>query len=371
LFGGGPGGGQRESFWLSADYVHGWLRQPTAAVPLFTTGPTGGAALGVLGQSGTNVLFGTDDIRYNNLNGIRGALGFWLDDAQHLSLSVGTIYLLQPTHTAFSTASDANGNPVLARPILNGVTGLEQSYLVAAPGLIMGSATVLSRSEFFGAEINGGYSQALSSNLKGTALIGYRGLRFAEGLTVQDQFQPLANGVVTFEGSGVGAGTMLSEQARFQTTNAFNGLQFGGQLRWQQDWLFVDAYGKLALGITDEHVTINGATALGGQVAPGEVLTALTNIGQERRQVFGAVPEIGVNVGVDVWQCLRLKVGYSFLAWSAVARATDQIDRVINPGRVPTDPNFGAVAGPARPALSLTDHVLWLQTVNVGVELHY
>jgi hypothetical protein len=356
---------------LSADYAHGFLRPTSNAVPLFSSGPASAAVLGVLGQPGTTVLFSTNDVHNNSLNGVRSALGFWLGDEQRMSLSLGSIYLIQPTNTAFSTASDGSGNPVLARPILNGATGQEQSYLLAAPGTITGGATVIARSEFYGADLNAGFHRAFGTNLVGTALFGYRYLHYADGLTVQDQFQPLTTTAVTFEGTKIGPGNSLFEQARFQGNNAFNGVQFGGQLRWQQDWLFVDAFGKVAFGVTDQHVSINGATALGSSVVPGDVLTSLSNIGQERRQVFGVVPEVGVNVGVDVLQHLRLKVGYSFLAWSAVARAADQVDRVISTGRVPTDPSFGNGGGPARPALSISDQFLWLQTINLGLELHY
>ncbi len=371
---GGSGGPDR--FWISAAYVHGWLKPTTQGTPLFTTGPGSAPVLGVLGQPGTSTLFSADDVRYNNLNGARGEVGFWMDDQQHVSLSVGALYLLQPTNTVFTAASDAAGSPVLARPVFNAVLGAEQSYLVAEPGVVAGNASIDARSELYGAEINAGYHNTLADGVRATALFGYRGMRFADGLTIQDQFMPLTNGVLTYEGGAVSPPSMLAERATFQTSNAFNGLQFGGQFRWQRQWLFVDTYGKLALGFTDERVKINGATALitpgaATRVVPGEVLTALTNIGQQRRQTFGAIPELGVNIGVDVLSCLRLKVGYSFLAWSSVARAADQIDRVVNPGRVPTDPAFGTVAGPARPTLNLVDHLLWVQMVNVGVELHY
>jgi hypothetical protein len=371
-----PAPGRPDCLWLSASYLHAWLRPTVNSTPLVTTGPPTAALLGVLGQPGTSVLFSTDDVRYNNLNGIHGEVGYFFDPEQKFSLSVGGFYLHQPNSTAYSTASDVNGNPVLARPTVNAITGLEQSYLLAQPNVISGGATFTTRSEFFGAEMNAGYHHKLTDNLLGTLLFGYRGLHFADGLTIQDQFQPLTSNVLTFEGAAVNQPNSLTEQARFQTANEFNGLQLGGKLRWQYDWLFIDTFGKMALGFTDQRVKIDGQTALFtpaglNTVTPGEVLTSLTNIGQQRHQMFGVVPECGFNIGVQVMRNLRLKVGYSFLAWSNVARAADQVDRTVNPERVPTDPAFGAVSGPARPALSVVDHLLWVQTVNAGFEFHY
>jgi hypothetical protein len=329
----------------------------------------------VLGQPGTIPLFSTDNFN-TTLNGFQTEVGFWADPEHRLSLSVGGFYLNQPTYTALSIGSDGNGNPVLARPVMNGNTGSEQSYLISEPNLLAGSTTITAHTELFGIEANAGVNHSFAQNLLGTLLIGYRALHLSDGVTLQDQVQPLAANILTFDGTAVSPPNAIAEMARFQTINVFNGLQLGGKLHWQHSWFFIDPFAKVALGWTDQRVKIDGSTALlasgaVSQVAPGEVMTSLTNIGNERRQVFSAVPEFGVNLGVDLLSWLRVKAGYSALGWSNVARAADQIDRVVNPGRIPTDPDFGTISGTARPTRIFPDHILWVQSVNVGFEVHY
>jgi hypothetical protein len=301
----------------------------------------------------------------------------WFDDAQQFSLSVGGFMLTQPTYTAYSNASTPGGSPVLARPVVDAVANANSSYLVSEPNVITGNIAIQSRSELFGIEANAGYSQAVHPNILGTLLFGYRGLHLGEGLVIQDQFAPLANSVLTYLGNTVNVPNSLSEQARFQTNNEFNGLNLGGKLRWTQQWFFAELIGKVALGYTDQHVKIDGATALYSPTAgligliPGEVLTSPTNIGQQRRQIFGAVPEFGLNLGIDLINHVRLKAGYSFLAWTNVARAADQVDPLVNPGRIPTDPTYGTVGSSPHPVRPVQDHLLWVQAVNAGLEFHY
>jgi hypothetical protein len=38
---------------------------------------------------------------------------------------------------------------------------------------------------------------------------------------------------------------------------------------------------------------------------------------------------------------------------------------------VPTDQDFGVVAGPPRPAFEPRDDSFWVQNLSVGVEFHY
>ena len=49
------------------------------------------------------------------------------------------------------------------------------------------------------------------------------------------------------------------------------------------------------------------------------------------------MPELGVTLGYQLNPCWRATLGYTFIYWSRVARAGDQIDRDINPDLFPPE----------------------------------
>ncbi len=135
--------------------------------------------------------------------------------------------------------------------------------------------------------------------------------------------------------------------------------------------------GKVALGMTHQEVTINGGSVLLGPTGnaitavPGGVQALTSNIGRYSSDQFTVVPELGINLAYDVTERLRVRVGYSFLYCSSVARPGQQIDFTLNPGLVPTDATYGTAANPARPGPTGSRSDFWAQTVNLGFEFRY
>ena len=60
-----------------------------------------------------------------------------------------------------------------------------------------------------------------------------------------------------------------------------------------------------------------------------------TSIGIYDRDQFAVIPEFNLNVGYQLAGHLRGRVGYTFIYWTNVLRATEQIDTVINPTQFP------------------------------------
>jgi hypothetical protein len=376
-----PDHGGKDRCWVGAEYTVSWFRPQHLSGPLVTTGAVTDALPGALGQQGTAVLFG-NNIDYSMFNGVKAELGFFLDCDNRFSAEVAGLYLFF-NHAHFGASSDPLGNPVIARPVFNAVSGVEQAYLDALPAnpiaglpaLAAGSVTMDSTAELWGGEVNGRCYFCLGNGLYADGLFGARYLRLAESLTIGDRVQPLVDNVRSFQGVLIPAVDSLADQDRFRTRNEFYGLQLGGRIGWEQEWFFVSAYAKVGLGATDENVNINGSTTLitptGSQVAAGGILALPSNIGSHDRTVFGIVPEVGVNVGINVTKHLQLTAGYSFLYWNQVARPSGQIDRGVNPSAVPSDSSFGSGTGPTRPAFGFNDEYLWIHTLSVGVGIHY
>ncbi len=162
---------------------------------------------------------------------------------------------------------------------------------------------------------------------------------------------------------------------QFQTSNLFNGGQIGTRLGAHYDIFSIDVITKLALGSMHESVTINGATSttapLAINQAAGGIFAQTSNIGHYSRDVFAVVPEVNLNLGVQVTQRIKAYVGYSFVYLSNVVRPGDQIDRSINVNRVPIDFNFGTPGGPNRPAFDWRSTSFWAQGINFGFEVTF
>jgi hypothetical protein len=363
----------KEVVWFSAGYTLSWIRPERVAAPLVTTGSPTELHAGALGLPGTTILFG-DPINFGTYSGIKAEAGIFLDEHKLLSLEwVGQAIF--PNDVRFAKASDAAGNPVIARPFFNVVSGTNSAFVDSLPGVAAGGATVDAKSEFYSTEFNVGCHGYADKHFSTEGLIGFRFLRLNESIEVQDQLRALADNSLTFQGNPISAGDSLTDLDRFHTSNNFYGFQLGGRVAWEGDWFSLRAFGKCALGATEQRVDINGSTTLTHagttQTATGGILALPPNIGVYRRSVLGYTPEGGLTFGVKVLPCLELTAGYSFLYWNRVVRPGQQIDPGVNPTLVPTDSTFGQTTGASRPVFAFNDERLWIHTMTLGLELHY
>jgi hypothetical protein len=163
----------------------------------------------------------------------------------------------------------------------------------------------------------------------------------------------------------------------FETRNQFYGGQIGVEAEFLRGCWSVDLRGKLALGVMHQQADVFGSadlfTPTGVSHFAGGLYAQDTNGGSHRRDVFGVVPELGINLGYQVTRHLRATVGYSGLfALGCVIRPGDQLDRTLNPnlipalGGTPTANSF-----PARPAFTFKDTDYWAQGLNAGLEFDF
>jgi hypothetical protein len=304
-----------------------------------------------LGLPGTAVLFGGDDVNQQARSGARFMVGYWLGDGRLLGVEGGGFFLGRQT-SSFSAAS--TGTPILTRPFFNAATGLQDSELVAAPGIVAGAVTARTSNTFYGAEAN------LRSNILGgpcwnvDLIAGYRYLALDEDLTIGESLQALQV-PLTF---------VLNDSFRVQ--NRFNGGQIGFESEWRRNRWSLDLKTKVALGDVSEHVDILGSTLTNGVASAHGLLAEPSNIGSFQRNRFAVSPDVGVNLGYQVTDHLRAFVGYDFLYLSDVVRAGDQVDLRVNPNQL-----RGVATGPALPAFNFHSSDYWAQGVSFGLEFKY
>lgn len=352
--------------WASAEYLLWWF-EGSRVPPLVTTSPP--ASSGILGAPGTTVLFGGSRLDEDAHSGGRFTLGFWLNECQTIGLEGGYFFLGSRSEDFTVAGPGVPGSQVIARPIVNVLTGAETSQIVSFPGTAAGIIHVSSSSRLEGAGINAVANLCCGCCWRVDLLAGFRYLELREGLGIAENV--LVNpGVPTIGGSDL----IVADQ--FDTRNRFYGGVIGTRAEYRRGNVFVDLVGSVALGSTHEEIDIQGSTAItppgGAPLAlPGGLLALPTNIGHFSRDRFAAVPEIGINVGYQLTRYLRATAGYSFLYWSNVTRPGDAIDRTVNPTQIPSNLGPGTLTGPARPAVVFKDTEFWAQGVNFGLEFRY
>jgi hypothetical protein len=361
--------------WGSAEYLLWWAKGMNVP-PLVTESPAGSprALAGVLGAPGTTVLFGGDAVDDRARSGLRLRAGVWLDECQTCGLEGSFLFLgREGEHETFTCADNTM---TIARPFFNAsldpgsvlaAAPRPDSELVCLPGLLSGSVTVHTATEFFGFDVNFRKNLCCGCDYRIDGLLGYRYLQLTDHVTATEDL-----GVTSTTAPALPFGTTFLVQDNFEAVNEFNGGQVGMAGEWRRGRWYLGSRSLIAFGNTHSEVTINGVTRVtvpGLLPVPnsGGLLAQPTNIGRSARNNFSVVPESTLLLGYQLTDSLRAFVGYSVLYWTKVLRAGDQIDLVVNASQIPP----GTLVGPARPAIPANTTDFWAQGVSFGVEMHY
>src|SRR5262245_20652751 len=234
----------RPHAWIRGEYLL-WNTTGQNTPPLLTgeNSPIRSPALaGVLPAA--PILF-DDDNSGEWRSGGRVALGFWFPRICICGVDVSFCLLARrDVHAQFS--SDAEGNPVLARPFFQppfqGIAGGEAAELVAYPGLVAGNVQFACTTRLWGADANLRHRFRCGPGDWVDCFIGYRHFQLSCTLDINEnltnlQFAP---------GSGDTRAFLLHDH--FATRNQFNGGQIGleGELKLLRRW-FLAANVKVAL----------------------------------------------------------------------------------------------------------------------------
>ena len=352
-------------FYVSGEYLLWWTKKDHTP-PLVTTStdPTG---FGFLGQPNTVVLFG-GDLGRDPRSGFRGNAGLWLDDCCREALEIGGFFLGQRS-TNFSAASGPNG--VLARPFFNVNANTEFAQLVAFPGISTGTVSIHAPSSLWGLDTNLRCNVCCGCDYRFDVLGGFRFLRLDESITIVEQIQGLAGAPPPF----TNAQTTVIDS--FATRNNFYGGQLGVAGEWKRGPWFVDLRGKLALGATDQRIDINGSETITDAAGNtrnfnGGLLALSSNIGRFHKTQFSVVPELGVTLGYQLTDTVRLYAGYNILYWTRVVRPGDQIDRNLDVTKIPNFAVAGATpTGQNFPGVLFKQTDYWAQGLVLGFEIRY
>ncbi len=349
--------------WFRGEALMWWVRGGETP-PLLTTSPgsTPQAQAGVLGEPGTTVLFGDEQLNTGLHAGARMSFGLWLDSCEDSGLEFSYLVLGENTQT-YSNAS--MGNPILARPFFNVATGAQDSQLIAYPNTFSGTFNASSTENLQGAEALWRRAIVHGDDGRIDVLVGYRFQRLTDGLEIADS-------VTTSGTAGVApSGTTVNVADTFHTLNDFNGGELGFATQWHQNRWSLDTLLKLGIGSTHTQVLVNGWTTVvanGTTVGySGGQLALPSNMGIHDSQQFSMMPEIGFTLGYDLTSRLKATAGYTLLYWSNVARPGDQIDLNLDPGQFPPPTTTTAT----KPEFALHTSDFWAQGFNLGLDFRF
>ena len=364
---------REEKFWFRADYLQWWTKG-TRLPPLITTSPVGTppAQAGVLGQPQTNVLYGGEYINNDSRSGVRFSTGVWLDACQTVAF-VADYFDLAGGSAPYYAAS--NGSSILARPFYNVQTGQQASQIIDD-----GSLNILDRDYFqsFGGQLlfnllsadccedDCGDSCGGGIHRWGYQvgfLAGYRYYRLDDSLSIRENLTSITPPFT---------GATFDITDGFRTENEFNGAEIGFRTRVYRNRWSIGLLTKMAIGNNRQVVTIDGQTittlpGLSPITSEGGLLTTGTNIGRYTDDQFTVIPQLGLEVGYDLTDSLRLLAGYDLIYWPHVQRAAGQIDMAIDPRNLPPAQPGGTIF----PQPQLVSEDFWAQGFNVGVEFRY
>ena len=340
--------------WGSVEYLMHWSKGRSLP-PLVTTGPV--ASDGVLGAQGTTVLFGDESVADNIRSGGRLKIGRWLDCEANLGV-VG-VFMGMGSDTVSFTDTPA-GTPVLARPFFDVTTQLQDSNVISSPGTISGTVDARTENDVLAAEIYVRRNVYRDCGYRVDLLGGYQFGRIDDALVINTHSTVIND-------PNIAAGTLVDVFDGFDVQNEFHGGSLGLLAEVTEGRLTMEMLAKIGFGNMRQTASVSGASiftpVVGNPVAGNGGLLALpTNIGTYEHNAFAVVPEAGVTFSYCVTGSIELSLGYSFIYWSRVATAGDQVDFGINPTQI-----TGPLVGPARPGFEFLDEGYWVQGLTFGV----
>jgi hypothetical protein len=363
-----PAADSSQRWEARGEYLFWWLREGRVP-PLLTTGPP--ASQGLLGQPGTEVLYGGDRLETRHgdqFAGGRCELTYWLDAARTVGVE-GRAVFLERDSTYFKALSD--GSQLLARPFINALDGAPMSAILGGPftttlppapplaGVRTGGFVGYSRIELFTQEANLRWTFMATPAWRLELLAG------ARFLEMRDRLDLTASGFLLPEQT-----TLFGLTDHFHVHNFFCGGQLGlvGTCSWGR-W-FAEMRTDVALGGNAEQVQALGdrlyQTPLVRLTLPYGLAVLPSNTGTFARTAVNGVCEVNATLGCQLTRHWRFLAGYTLLLWDKPIRAGDQVDLVVNPTQL-----AGPLLGAARPSIPFKEDFLWAQGLNTGLELRW
>jgi hypothetical protein len=405
--GGYAGGYNAPRWWFGGDYMLTFVTPQPIHFPLLTTSAPN--QLGLLGAPTTIQLVNAEDIRYSGFSAFRLNGGFYGDADRRFGFDISALSTQEADYRRRFTSLQAGFNPtnipLLARPFIDTNTGAPTSLVLANTDIGAGTATVRTSTEVWGidpAALWNVYRSDPCSRFQCSTdfLAGYKFLQIREDLSISSVVNlnsvnvvpivrigpfgvPVVIGFritpipISVGGVITAAPATVSITDRFYVSNRFNGGFIGLRNELRYGMWTLNTTAKLGVGhmhqvlqIDGDTTFVNTATMLAGK-SFGGLFANSTNIGKFDNDEFAVIPELTVNVGLNLTRQLSMYVGVTTLYVNRVARPGDQINPVVDPTTIPFSPTYGAGGSVRGSSTLFNQNEYWLYGVNFGMMFRY
>lgn len=358
---GGP-----DCFYFDLEWLLLYFRSMPVAAPMISAGPIGSAARpGV--DDGAKVLFGDKNIDFGPMNTLRLTMGVW--DTDRICGIEASAFLTEQRAEVNQFLGPIEGRTVLARPVFNVLTGVQESILISSPPNFGGTAGTYTSSRAGGAEVNFLRNFCYYDRFKFNTIVGARWMALNEQLRVD------SNSVLTDVDPADPPIRDITDQ--FSTRNNFYGLNFGFHSEFRKGRWFTDMVAKVALGFTHEKLNQSGFTRFVDQgvetVIPFGAYVLEPNSGRFSNKDLAALPEFNLKLGYQCSQRISAYIGYDIMYLSKAVRPGDQVNPNINPTLLPISNVFNPQFpfGPPEPSLLFKTTDFVMQGFSFGVSVRY
>jgi hypothetical protein len=349
-------------YWFSAETLL-WFSQNPSSPPLVTTSAPG--VLPLAGAAGVTTEFGGGDgIDFGLLPGYRLSAGTYFGDCNKFGIG-GRGYGIYSASEGYANASNATGgadNPSIGVPYYNLLATNDFAYLVAFENSTPATeweGTVEARSDLdmVGADASLYVLLGRSDDHRIDLLAGYTFNQLKNSVSLETV------AVNRLTGDLIPDGTIFTTNDVFETKNTFNGAHLGVLSSIVRQRVSLSTLAKVSFGNMRQSSAIRGyrVEELGGVQTPsaGGIFAEPSNIGEFSRDTFAFIPELGLKLGLAATDNLQFSVGYTFMMWSGVGLAGDQMDSTIDPSQF-----IGAPGN--RPAHTFQETSFWMQGLDLG-----
>lgn len=339
--------------WLKAELLL-WFPQGRQTPPLGVASEQPGLPTAINSDRIFNEPFGND-----LTPGFRGDIGrYFAGGAFGIG---GRVWVLGDDSDSLSFSGDGTGVS-FAVPFFNTFTGSEDGVLVGfddGQTQVAGDASVRTLLDIVAAEIYGRARLGQSRNHRLDFIGGYSHFNIADELQL------------SINRTQVPPGVESSFSDDFRTRNEFHGGQIGGEVSLKRGRWTASSLTKVHLGNMAQRVAVRGSSTQeviggGAPVVFDEGLFARGDVqGVRSRDVFAFAPEMNLKIGYQFREHVNFHVGYSFVYWSNVALAGEQMDRNLF-----LDPNDLGNTGTGR-FVDINSSGFWVQGIDLGAVIEF
>lgn len=360
--------------WIVPEYFGLMTKKsPYPDFPLVTKGDLGTAKGGILGAPGTTVEFDRNGESFGVQHGFKLSAGGWITDDRGWGAELSG-FLNPEVSEQRSVSMDFATR--LTIPYYDGRFGEEQAFSYnPMRGITAAGITITNKQQFWGVSALALRQVHQGKNIGIDLKLGIR----SQNLEDEFGFRQAMTTIVPKRFAELGAFPRTATATdSFKGRNNFVGASVGARIFFNYGRLRAEIQPQLAVGGNMQTVSIRGQstavdTITGAYHVRNQGFWALdTNIGEYQRARLGVIPEINLNIGVEILKNLEFKAGYSFMYWNDVVRGGDHVSRVINVDKTPIY-GYGPLdpLNPALPTFRYRSTDFWAHGISVGFTVRF